>query len=376
MLFFAAAALAFSPVVITVDDDGAADFSELAAAIAAAAPGDTLLIWPGSYQATSLTKNLKLIAADPAGRPRIGSEFVVDGAPEITFVGLEFDDLWVLNVPGRARIDDCWMLGTNDSGAWGTFVIANCPDVLITRSLVEYRDHFQMYSGHAALRIEDSRVQLVDSTVLGVDGEDDPIGPDGSYAAIRTFGTVYLFVVGCNVLEGATGCGLSGCAAGEAAIYTWSGSLHLVIRGSRFHTVDSVSGTFRYTWSGVTLTHVDWFAPVTVPAEPYLMIGQPSPDSRRVSVFGPTGSPCVVFFSMGAALLDVPAFAGDMLALDLSQLFYSVPLTLIGQDVAATSLLSTPSGVALVGLPVDVQALVAMPKGAFVTNSSQLVLRY
>ena len=39
--------------VVTVDDDGPADFSDLQLAIDAAGPGDTLLLEPGSYSGAS-----------------------------------------------------------------------------------------------------------------------------------------------------------------------------------------------------------------------------------------------------------------------------------------------------------------------------------
>lgn len=367
MLAWVLALFSVVPGVITVDDDGPADFADVPAAVAAATGGETLLIWPGVSPSTATSKALALVDAVPGVKPRMLLEFKVDGAPTFTAEGIEFDELQVCNVAGRVRLDACDITGTSGWGEFGTCVVQACPDVVITRCKIDYLGHFALYSGHEALKIADSTAVLVDSTVMDPDGGDDPIAPDWGYEAIRTFGVVELRVIGCNLFGGNGGVGMSP-ADGVPPIVEWSRSLDLVIRGSSKPTgsggnkANCVSVSGGYTWSGVQMiSHQGVVPPPVSPAEPYLRIGGQGSGLRRLELYGSPGDTAVAVVSLGSAHFDLIGYAGDSVLLDPSLAVGSVTLPLLAQDTTATMLVQPPVSIQLVGLCLDVQALVWRP---------------
>jgi hypothetical protein len=97
-------------------------------------------------------------------------------------------------------------------------------------------------------------------------------------------------------------------------------------------------------------------------------------DTLQVDVFGRSGMPMWVFFSVVPTLLALPTLFGERLLISPTSIVASSVLTLAGQQVAATESIDIPIGPALLGLTFDDQGFV--PKGAswLLTNSHQVVL--
>lgn len=139
------------PGVFTVDDDGPADFADLASADASplVADGDTLLVEPGSYPDTTLTKGLHILAADERGFDL--GDLVVERVPSFSLVGAELTGLTLRDIPGTALVDRCRVFQLHWSGisAFRTsFVVAErCGDLVLQRSELSGTDF--CYSGRS-----------------------------------------------------------------------------------------------------------------------------------------------------------------------------------------------------------------------------------
>ncbi len=93
--------------IITVDDDGPADFSSIQAAIGSASDGDTIIVQPGLYQESInfLGKNIALVSTNPEN-PNVVAETIVD-----------WDDPWDPAVVFRGTEDEtCTLSGFNING--------------------------------------------------------------------------------------------------------------------------------------------------------------------------------------------------------------------------------------------------------------------
>ena len=374
----------------TVDDDGPADFANLDAAILASSPGDVILVEPGTYDPTTVTHDLTIVATSGEPKPKVLHELVVDGVSDFTLSGFDLYDLRVTGCIGRVRIDDCDLLSWIDFGAYGTFVVEDSAVVVITRTHSE-PGYAPMYSGSAALRVVDSDVVVVDSRLHGPDGQDDVISPDWGYEGISCWGDSRLTVVACDVSGGNGGWSPKGYhEPGAVAIQGgWSSTTELVVRGSWLHRIEggyhggggqapAVSvPTGSVTWSGVTMDPVPTSWPAAVPAEPFLVLGgSDGPGAeRRVQAYGTVGLPFVVVFATEPLDLELAGILGDPLLVSLGHVVTTRATVLQGQAIPANVALPLPTDPAFAGLALDVQGLAVTPLGMFLTNAHQLVLQ-
>jgi hypothetical protein len=127
--------------VITVDDGGGADFTDLPAAVAAASSGDTLLVHPGTYSAFLLDGKPLTILGLAAGQVAVlGTTRVraLGAGPATVLCQLDFERLTLADNTGTVVLDD-----VRASGEGSAFLrVANCHDVRATAS--------QFESAHAA----------------------------------------------------------------------------------------------------------------------------------------------------------------------------------------------------------------------------------
>ena len=383
MWFAIPLALALIQQTYYVDDDGAGDFLDLPAAVAATAPGDILLVAPGTYSPTTISHDLTVLASAKWVRPLVaGGALVITGASDVTLAGLELRDLEVTGVTGRVRVDDCALgWGSSSTGLPGAVTITDSSVVVITRSALQAPspEHFW---GEAALRLTDSDVVAVDCSLVGSDGLDDPIDPDPGWPAVRSYGASSLHLAGTSVSGGYGGGGIMGGMPDGYAIEEASGALDLVIQGSSIHTVsgnldglDLWNGTVR--WSGVTFPTPPWQWPETVPAEPYLLLGgkdQPGA-ARRIQAYGAAGEVLLAYFSAAPTSASLPGVAGAPLLVSPADLFLVRATVLLGQEIPATVSLPLPADPTLIGFVVDAQALVLTAAGPFLTNPHQVALR-
>jgi len=167
-----------------VDDDGGAgvQFTDLPPAIAAAAPGDTLLVQDGSYSSFSLSKPLTIV----------GYGTVV--------TSLTPDPSLVTGIPSQqtAVVDNVGMNAVQISGCSGTVVLRACTgrelSVLLSADVRLHGCDFAAISGAGAgASVVDSRVELVESRTRG----SAPfllscnVGPRPNGLAVTTAGRVH-----------------------------------------------------------------------------------------------------------------------------------------------------------------------------------------
>jgi len=147
---FAGALLAAAPAVagtFVVDDSGGADFTDVPPAIAAAAPGDLILVRDGLYSSFFLEKGLAIVA-DGGAEPQWDQGFAwvrnVPAGQTATLAGLNLQTLRIQACDGTVLIDDC----TLEPGSYPlnppvvtALSVVNCDLVVLSRS------HFAGASG-------------------------------------------------------------------------------------------------------------------------------------------------------------------------------------------------------------------------------------
>jgi hypothetical protein len=133
------------------------------------------------------------------------------------------------------------------------------------------------------------------------------------------------------------------------------------------------------SYSGVTLDGMP--DPLTtteiVPAEPFLRLsGSVAPGGfHRLSLFGPSGAVALIGITTESALLELPGIPGGPLQLALEPLPVTMALTALGQDTAATQLLTSPNSSALVGRAGIIQGALLPPDGLYLTTVTAVVFR-
>ncbi len=164
-----------------IDDDGGpgVDFTDIAPAIAAASPGDVLLVRSGSYSAFTLTKGLSLLG-EPGVTVTHTSDVVVTDLPLGQVAVLT--DFSTQASHARIRIEDCA----------GTVIVQRVTGPLVVRDSIDVRMWSVNGSGccpsvpgrgvaGAGLYSSRSRVELVQSAMIGSTGyAGDPHGDPGS----------------------------------------------------------------------------------------------------------------------------------------------------------------------------------------------------
>lgn len=402
-LSFVAAPSARAQTQWTVDDDGPADFSDLAVAVSAVAEGDVLLIAPGDYGDVVTDKSLTLIGptapvAEPITFPFGGPDptlpqlgrVEVTGAANWTMANLAMEDLALIDLPGRAWVRGCQIVGKAESPFFSAgdgllrlegvaqAVIQECSIVGLTVSGLTYgadavvadagtRACFvdcQIHGGDAmfsnewegvggsGLQVSNSEVTVAACHITGGDGEDSvqffPFsmfpgqGGDGivaeSGAIVEVRGNVTFTVAG---------------GTGPSAMSDW---------GNAIQTYGDLGGAVSV--SGVLLDGpIDSGVQIASEVAPFQVLrgDGPAGSTWRLQAFGESGALGIVLTSFGSALLELPALEGIELWLDPGQLLEVSPVTLQGSSVGASLIWQTPENPAFAGLVYQVQTVVFDP---------------
>src|SRR5262245_44061489 len=327
--------------VITVDDDGPAEFSSIQAAIHAAASGDTIVVEPGTYAGFSLGKDLSILGREGAGPVRTTGVVIVHLAPAFRLAGLEVPTLVVRDVPGVGVVDDCtvgvWMKSLEQP----SLRISNCAQVLVGRCNVRgkvgdsYASTGFGTSGWIGATVENSRVEFVGCTIGGGGGGVFSGNPtDGAAGLVVRLGS-HVELSGCpDIFGGFEGDKLCLCqSTGATGDGIQVGDSTVLIRGA---STDWVAQGY-YSWfpepegfsihaqlggnvivSGVSLgqfgVKLDFGGAVTIlpEAEPFLeLTGEVQPGLFSIlNVTGPAGEPAWILVSPAAALTPVNALDG------------------------------------------------------------------
>lgn len=173
--------------VYVIDDDGGpgVDFTDLPPALAAALPGDVLLVQPGSYSAFTLSKGIAVLAQN--GNATVSSLSNVAGLPAgqtARLLGLEFGGLNLVQCAGVVVLDDVTVIGS--STAIQALSVQACVDVrgLGISSMLQGANPAIGVgdTGYGLLAIG-ARVELVASQVHGRPGKNGGTTGDGGEGA-------------------------------------------------------------------------------------------------------------------------------------------------------------------------------------------------
>ncbi len=180
--------------VLTVDDDGAADFTTIQAAVDAAAAGDVLLVRDGTYLPFTIDGKGVTILGDAGAAVAVSgagavTSTIVRGLPaseRVTFRNLRFVTQAPEVVGNLVQVLDC------DGLVWLEGITIDPPDVPI----------FYRLGGIAALLVQNTQaLALIDSGVFGANGTSP--GLESGAVALRAIDS-QVFVHGCVLRGGNT----------------------------------------------------------------------------------------------------------------------------------------------------------------------------
>ncbi|MCC6409119.1 MAG: hypothetical protein IT453_18315 [Planctomycetes bacterium] len=215
ILAVSALASPLSAVQWIVDAAGGGDFLDLPPAIAAAAPGDVLLVVPGDYSGFLLDKALVVLALDAGVRVTPlspGTGFEVHGIARpglVVLAGLEVHGL--LGTPAALRLSNSSATIVIDGLTYTTaeprFQVVDCADVRLRGAILHELD------------VVASRVELCDSVAYGFKGADGAEWiPDGEPGTAAAYGHVGLVDADLHVYRSSLFGGAGGHAYSEFAV--------------------------------------------------------------------------------------------------------------------------------------------------------------
>jgi hypothetical protein len=229
--------------VIVVDASGAGDFVNLGPAVAAANPGDVLLMKSGNYPTADplVLPNMSLAIVADAGAVVTVGELASVGFPagqRLVLSGLnisadddnEMDALKLTTGAGSIRVQDCTLTASGGMGlrAW------YCDDLILSRTTViggtpSWTDPAGYgNSGSAGLVLRSGRTAAYDCSFSGGVGENAyggglfclALGGDGGSGALL-YGGALLYAMGCKFEGGDGGLGFCGGEDGDGATGLW-----------------------------------------------------------------------------------------------------------------------------------------------------------
>jgi hypothetical protein len=389
-----------------VDDDGGpgVDFTSIIDAIAAAVPGDLIIVRDGNYQYFNLDKGLSIIA-DTGHLPSVsGMTYVyhIPSGQRSMLSGLSLHNLFVFDCFGSVVLDDldiihyggspsikiehCYFTSVNRCNLEKTGLAAYTPAVMIrdatavisectligARGLEAY--YGPGYDGGAGLIADDAVVYFQSSSARGGDGGDyigeeyDP-GGDGAPGLWLMNSYLHLFGLGSQEIEGGDGG------------FSFYGSMGA--SASAVRTEDST-----ITYSGVTFISngkpdfdVDPSNPSTIipvsPDVPVLILkgsGQLG-DYIEPTLHGIPGSSFVLFFAFGNDVHYMLNINTHFL-LDPGSFFYLHAGVIPAGSPATFPIHLSPKLSPYQGMSLYLQAYVVTPSdGPYLSTSAGFVLR-
>jgi len=374
----------------TVGGSGASNFPTIQGAIDApeVQPGDTLLVYPGSYGSFTLTKDLRIVAR--AQQSFAVLDVRVEQIAEFTIAGMNARSLVVQDVAGRGRLDQC-SIGIQYVSPWnailwsGSSEFIDCAELVVTRSFFHGSDscYPDLQSDTNAVLVRRSTVAFVDCQVFG--GDDDACGNHPTFLggpAVEAYEQSDLTLAGTSVKGGSH----SSVLPGYPALFLDSSLAR--IRGSAFTSIEQGPGSSAVsaidgaaataTLSGVTVSPTTLPAWVIVIAEPepwIRVIGSDLPGSTKsIDLYGPASAQVAIGLSAAPVLVPTPL---GPLWIDPTSLLRFYRTLALGQETPSTQAL--PLG-ALGGGPgdaFDLQGLAVQPSlSSVLTNPAQVILRW
>ncbi len=226
-----------------VDDDGGpgVDFTDLPAAIAAAARRDLILVRPGQYSAFELRVGLTLLG-EAGVFVGAGTRVVDLPAGDLAVLALvDFDGLEAGQCAGTLLLSE---VRVGRGSAAPSLLLDGCADVRVQRSRVDARGS----DGSDALHVFASRLELVQSEIFGGDGMPSACGmPSPGGQALVSEGRVHAarsrFFAGRGGDSQATcasACGQDGAGYGGTAVVAFGGEV--IFAGDATHVLRGGDG--------------------------------------------------------------------------------------------------------------------------------------
>jgi len=357
--------------ILTVDDDGPADFAVVADAVAAAQPGDVIVVELGNYTGDLLAIDKPITIAGRNGGPRPAFGFGIEMQADVPFAmaRIRASSFTATDITSRLRLQGCSFSSLTFNGAG---------QAMVNGGEVKFGiDAVKIYNGAV--------VSMAGVEIVG--GSFDDLGTYGVLVSNGLSGLVpNVTLAGCDVEGGSAGGGFIDGNGGDA-IFAVTGPTGTSVRGSSFHTIRGGTGLGGFDGTSI-VGNVDYSGVATVPAPPILSpVDPPQPyltntssrlgEVAEVDVFGPAGQPALLLGSLGTVEpVAVPGWDGGRLWVNPAALVLIAGITLDGQDDAATSSFTIPDDETLIGLTVDLQAIAVMPGGAWhLTNPGQFIVR-
>ena len=406
-----------------VDDDGPADFPDVPAAIAAAAPGDLILVRDGNYSSFILEEGVAIVA-DGGAEPQWDEGFAwvrnVPAGQTAALAGLNLQTLRIQACDGTVLVDDCELKPGSfplNPPVVTALSVVNCELVVLSRShfrgsaatmpdlavpqhgpvpgadlhtstVIASQCSFegggggQLYKGHGltgepALRAQATLLVLQGSTArggIGGSGWSFPPGEillndggDGAPGLALDACTLRLFGSATDVIGGGDGGEPSDFLAlpGDAAPALASTNSETTWSGVSFETFDGVPA---FDVLGGSLVEVSPAVPTLTVAGSGLL-----GDALTLQLTGPANAAYLLWVSPVST--HVPVGAKPM------PLLLGAPLTALAVGAldpggAGSLPLTVPAAPVLQGLPTSFQAFVKPAAGASaLSTSASLILR-
>jgi hypothetical protein len=163
----------FAQTTFIVDDDGGVgvDFTTIAAAVAAAQPGDRIVVHGGTYGAFTLSEGVSVLAL---GQPRLTGSVAIQALPAgqtAILAGFRFElhysasPFSVTNCAGTVIVDACTLRGTGSGHTLAE--VTDSTDVRFHRARI-LPDATSIWApARVALRVSGSRVELTACELVG-----------------------------------------------------------------------------------------------------------------------------------------------------------------------------------------------------------------
>lgn len=378
---------------IVVDAAGGGDFTDLQAAIDAAANGDVLMVLPGQYAAFALDKRLAILGPADGPKPTVPGLSTVTAPGEVTLSGLHIEALSASNVEGRLTLDACDFtpLSTPAPGSGKYAVLVkDCPRVeLVGCTLENGQAMYQLTA--AALMLERTSAWINGCDIQGY--EWSPVYPEGCYfengsPGIRAFRS-HLHIEATSI-RGGDGLTTSDCDDPFSTFYGGPGdAIHARQSTVRYRGTPGTVlaggtnpfGLFQtYYGAAIELTDgsVAWLSSVayTAGGEPVLDAhsalheGDDAPVLERLGSGAPGGTYTlrsrapvgevgIVAIALPGGALDLPGWAGPLLITE--PLIAALPVVGAGLDTPVDISIPVPPMIGLAGLGALVRAQAFYP---------------
>ena len=394
----------------TVDDDGPADFDQIATAITAAAAGDVLLVEPGTYEGFELHKRLSILGRAGGERPHVLHTVRLAAAGGFTFAGFDVDSLRVQEVQGRGRVDDCSVNVLDETPQQYAMTVTDCAQLVISRTTIKGSTSFNPTTkgdNGSALHVTASHVMVVDSAVTGAQGYSVPFGGNAGNGGhgLVVDGASRVVAAGCALIQGGTEgwAAITDGQAGDGLVVTDS---TVIVRGTQPDSL--LAGQYDSSFGGspgkaivstsdgtIVVSGVKlgpgWFLSEDsvllqpdIP-EPYLVSdGSDVPGGvHALRLYGPAGAPAFLVVSAAPTLTPLPAY-DELLWAGLGPSFFAVvPVVMLGQSSPVQLSLTMPAaGSGLEGITATFQACCPSiasgldPQLKLASNAAELIVRF